>query len=89
MLLGNEEPSKSKETFLEKFCLLAKAATTTSSLLDVIRQALEAPNVFVFGELLAEPSVAQVGCEIPSLSNPLISYYPSSKTQRMPSTSRL
>ncbi|XP_017016847.1 COP9 signalosome complex subunit 7 [Drosophila kikkawai] len=59
MLLGNEEPSKSKETFLEKFCVLAKSANG-AALLDVIRQALEAPNVFVFGELLAEPSVAQL-----------------------------
>ncbi|KAH8402164.1 hypothetical protein KR009_010261 [Drosophila setifemur] len=65
MLLGNEEPSKSKETFLEKFCVLAKSAIG-AALLDVIRQALEAPNVFVFGELLAEPSVVQVGLGYPT-----------------------
>ncbi|XP_034141044.1 COP9 signalosome complex subunit 7 isoform X1 [Drosophila guanche] len=59
MLLDNEEPAKSKETFLEKFCVLAKNATG-AALLDVLKQALEAPNVFVFGELLVEPNVAEL-----------------------------
>jgi len=77
MLLGNEEPSKSKETFLEKFCVLAKSSTG-AALLDVIRQALEAPNVFVFGELLAEPSVLQVR---PSMKHILaVSYQPQNHT---------
>ncbi|KAH8403795.1 hypothetical protein KR215_002817, partial [Drosophila sulfurigaster] len=59
MLLGNEEPSTSKETFLQQFCVLAKNATG-EALLDVIKQVLDAPNVFVFGELLAEPNVAEL-----------------------------
>lgn len=59
MLLGNEEPSSNKETFLQQFCVLAKNATG-AALLDVIKQVLDAPNVFVFGELLVEPNVAEV-----------------------------
>lgn len=59
MLLGNEEPSSNKETFLQQFCVLAKNAKG-DALLDVIKQVLDAPNVFVFGELLVEPNVAEV-----------------------------
>lgn len=59
MLLGNEEPSSNKETFLQQFCVLAKNANG-AALLDVIKQVLDAPNVFVFGELLVEPNVTEV-----------------------------
>ncbi|TDG39791.1 hypothetical protein AWZ03_013785 [Drosophila navojoa] len=59
MLLDNEEPSNNKETILQQFCLQAKNATG-AALLDVIKQVLDAPNVFVFGELLAEPNVAEL-----------------------------
>lgn len=59
MLLDDEEPSNNKETILQQFCLQAKNATG-AALLDVIKQVLDAPNVFVFGELLAEPNVAEV-----------------------------
>lgn len=68
MLLGNEEPSSNKETFLQQFCVLAKNATGPA-LLDVIKQVLDAPNVFVFGELLVEPNVAEVSkCYIPHIA---------------------
>ncbi|ALC40916.1 CSN7 [Drosophila busckii] len=56
MLLGDEEPSSNKETYLQQFCVQAKNATG-DALLDVIKQVLDAPNVFVFGELLTEPNV--------------------------------
>ncbi|XP_030387126.1 COP9 signalosome complex subunit 7 [Scaptodrosophila lebanonensis] len=58
MLLDAEE-SSNKETFLQQFCTLAKVASG-AALLDVICQCLSSPNVFVFGELLVEPNVAEL-----------------------------
>lgn len=44
---------------LEQFVLLAKA-TRGAACLELIRQVLEAPGVFVFGELLSIPTILNV-----------------------------
>lgn len=44
---------------LEQFVLLAKT-TRGAACLELIRQVLEAPGVYVFGELLALPSILGV-----------------------------
>lgn len=49
----------SEGTGLQSFCLLAKSAKGKACT-AVIEQALQAPNVFVFGELLDMPNVKQV-----------------------------
>ncbi|XP_068146167.1 COP9 signalosome complex subunit 7 [Drosophila tropicalis] len=56
IILDNEEPSNNKETFLQQFCKSVQNSSG-AALLEVIRQVLEAPNVFVFGELLVEPNI--------------------------------
>ncbi|OTF82551.1 hypothetical protein BLA29_012826 [Euroglyphus maynei] len=37
---------------LRKYVTLAEAATEPQNLIDIIRQALESPSIYVFGELL-------------------------------------
>lgn len=44
---------------LEPFLLLAKSAKGAAAA-ELIRQVLEAPGVYVFGELLAMPNVLEV-----------------------------
>ena len=46
---------------LEQFVLLAKSAKG-AAVVELINQALSAPGVFVFGELLEMPSVQDVCC---------------------------
>lgn len=45
----------------EQFLLLAKSAKG-AALATLIHQVLEAPGVYVFGELLDMPNVREVGC---------------------------
>lgn len=49
---------------LEQFVLLAKSAKG-AAVVELINQALSAPGVFVFGELLEMPSVQEVCCRPP------------------------
>lgn len=44
---------------LDQFVLLAKSTRGAASL-ELIRQVLEAPGVYVFGELLSIPSILSV-----------------------------
>ena len=46
---------------LEQFVLLAKSAKG-AAVVELINQALAAPGVFVFGELLEMSSVKEVSC---------------------------
>lgn len=50
---------------LQPFIELAKPLKDTKSIAGIIRQALSAPNVFVFGELLALDVMKQVSFRIP------------------------
>lgn len=47
---------------LQQFCLLAKTAHG-AAILELIKQVLEAPGVYVFGELLVMPNIEEVGLE--------------------------
>uniref|UniRef100_A0A1A9W8X7 PCI domain-containing protein n=1 Tax=Glossina brevipalpis TaxID=37001 RepID=A0A1A9W8X7_9MUSC len=44
---------------LQQFCLLAKSATGVG-LLELIKQVLEAPNIYVFGEFLVMPHIKEL-----------------------------
>lgn len=44
---------------LEQYVLLAKTAKG-AAMAELIRQVLEAPNVYVFGELLDMPNICEV-----------------------------
>lgn len=52
-------PTNAHHNPLEQFVLLAKSAKG-SACAELIRQVLEAPGVYVFGELLAMPNVAEL-----------------------------
>lgn len=62
---GDEQTATIKPNPLEQFVLLAKL-TKGAACCDLIQHALEAPGVYVFGELLAMPNVKEV--------SPTISY---------------
>lgn len=51
---------------LQQFCLLAKTAHG-AAILELIKQVLEAPGVYVFGELLVMPNVQDVSCKFISV----------------------
>lgn len=44
---------------LEQFVLLAKSAKGAAAV-ELVKQALEAPGVYVFGELLDMPNITEV-----------------------------
>lgn len=46
---------------LEQFVLLAKTAKGAACM-ELIKQVLDAPGVYVFGELLDMPNIAEVKC---------------------------
>jgi hypothetical protein len=54
---------------LQPFIDMAKPLKDTKSMAGIIRQALSAPNVFVFGELLSLDNVKQVSKIRNSFSN--------------------
>ena len=49
----------SSNVALEQFILLAKTAKGAAAM-ELIRQALETPGIYVFGELLEMPNVKEV-----------------------------
>ncbi len=51
------------EAKLEEYCLLAKGSKGRT-LADVVQRAISDPVLFAFGELLAVPSVQQVGVDV-------------------------
>lgn len=53
------EKSTFSGTPLEQFVLLAKS-TKGAACTELIKQVLEAPGVYVFGELLDMPNIAEV-----------------------------
>ena len=57
---GSDQVASSMHQPLEQFVLLAKSAKG-AAVVALITQALEAPGVFVFGELLDMPNVQEVG----------------------------
>ncbi|XP_004534617.1 COP9 signalosome complex subunit 7 isoform X2 [Ceratitis capitata] len=63
ILMKNDEPTTptndASRNQLNQYCATAKAASGTQ-LLDVVRQVLEAPAIYVFGELLALPNVQEL-----------------------------
>lgn len=62
ILMKNEEPTTTNDASrnqLKQYCATAKSSTGIQ-LLDVVRQVLEAPSIYVFGELLALPNVQEV-----------------------------
>ena len=63
ILMSNEEPvvpsNDSAHKQLQQFCLLAKTAHG-AAILELIKQVLEAPGVYVFGELLVMPNIQEV-----------------------------
>lgn len=72
ILMSNEEPvaptNDSAHKQLQQFCLLAKTAHG-AAILELVKQVLEAPGVYVFGELLVMPNIQEV-CEILNLTKP-------------------
>lgn len=62
-MAGEQKPSCN---LLEQFILLAKG-TNGSALTVLINQVLEAPGVYVFGELLELTNVQEVRVKLPSL----------------------
>lgn len=64
ILMSNDESlapkNESAHNHLQQFCLLAKTAHG-AAILDLIKQVLEAPGVYVFGELLVMPNIQEVG----------------------------
>jgi len=52
-------PGMSSNVALEQFILLAKTAKGAAAM-ELIRQALETPGIYVFGELLEMPNVKEV-----------------------------
>ena len=48
-----------KQNPVEQFVLLAKAAKGAAAV-ELVKQALEAPGVYVFGELLDAPNIKEV-----------------------------
>lgn len=59
-MAGEQKPSCN---LLEQFILLAKG-TSGSALTTLISQVLEAPGVYVFGELLELPNVQEVRADL-------------------------
>lgn len=57
---GSDNAAPSTHQPLEQFVLLAKSAKG-AAVVALITQALEAPGVYVFGELLDMPNVQEVG----------------------------
>lgn len=72
---------------IEQYVLLSKSAKGAACL-ELIKQVLEAPGVYVFGELLAMPNIAEVGNRWKiSPGSCLIDFlYFSFRTVRMPVT---
>lgn len=56
---GSDQVAPSMHQPLEQFVLLAKSAKG-AAVVALITQALEAPGVYVFGELLDMPNVQEV-----------------------------
>ncbi|KAI9583068.1 COP9 signalosome complex subunit 7 [Glossina fuscipes] len=54
--IGGNESARNQ---LQQFCLLAKSAHGLA-LLELIKQVLEAPHIYVFGELLAMPQIKEL-----------------------------
>lgn len=52
-------PASSSNSPLEQFVLLAKGAKGAAAV-ELIRQVIAAPGVFVFGELLDMPNIKEV-----------------------------
>jgi len=52
-------PGMSSSAALEQFILLAKTAKGAAAM-ELIRQALETPGIYVFGELLEMPNIKEV-----------------------------
>ena len=48
-----------KQNPVEQFVLLAKAAKGAAAV-ELVKQALESPGVYVFGELLDAPNIKEV-----------------------------
>lgn len=63
MFLLDKMTEKSSSNPLEQFVLLAKTAKGAAAL-ELVKQALEAPGVYVFGELLDMPNVKEVSRNI-------------------------
>ncbi|XP_011184384.1 COP9 signalosome complex subunit 7 isoform X2 [Zeugodacus cucurbitae] len=62
ILMKNDEPTATNDASrnqLKQYCATAKSSTGLQ-LLDVVRQVLEAPSIYVFGELLALPNVQEL-----------------------------
>ena len=67
VLMSQDEPkaarssadSSSGKNQLQQFCLLAKSAHG-AAILELVRQVLEAPGVYVFAELLEMPNIQEV-----------------------------
>lgn len=53
------EKNSSCSSALEQFVLLAKS-TKGAACTELVKQALEAPGVYVFGELLDNPNITEV-----------------------------
>ncbi|XP_017471244.1 PREDICTED: COP9 signalosome complex subunit 7 isoform X2 [Rhagoletis zephyria] len=71
ILMSNDEPMATNDASrnqLNQHCTAAKSAQG-AKLLDVVRQVLEAPSIYVFGELLALPNVQELK------DGPHIKYY--------------
>ena len=52
-----------KQNPVEQFVLLAKGAKGAAAV-ELVKQALEAPGVYVFGELLDTPNIKEVSNDI-------------------------
>lgn len=60
MLMGEDDVKKPiAHNPLEQFLLLSKGAKGAASL-DLIKTVLEAPGIYVFAELLAQPNIREV-----------------------------
>lgn len=63
ILMSNDEPvaptNETARNQLQQFCLLAKSAHG-AAILELIKQVLDTPSIYVFGELLEMPNVVEV-----------------------------
>ena len=48
---------------MEQFLLLSKTAKGAAAV-ELVKQAIEAPSVYVFGELITMPNIKEVKCHL-------------------------
>lgn len=60
-------PTVNQQALLEQYLLLAKSAKGAAAV-ELIKQVLVAPGIYVFGELLDVPNIQEVSFFLPSIN---------------------